>query len=233
MAYTTTELITDAYYLSSVRAQGFETVSGAELSQGLKLLNDLLSIKTANNSLIPYYTQYDFNAIQNQEKYFIPNLIDVETFVFYISSVRYATQPQSRREYFGSARAENIASLPYNWHYERTKGGANFFMYFLPQSDYPCTIWGKFSLSNVVLGQDLSLTLDQYYLTYLRYGLAEYIADNNNITLPPGASSKLRELESVITDISPMDLTIRKTSTLQTNAAFNYADVNIGHGWRP
>ena len=233
MAYTTTQLITNAWYLSGVVARGLEIVDGAQITEGLNLLNALLAIKTANNRLIPYYTFYSLNLITNQESYFIPNLISIETITFNIEDVRYSMLKMSRKPYFGSARVDAIDALPFSWHVERSVGGATFYVYYLPSDTYLCKIWGKFSLAEVALGQDLSLTLDLFYIEYLRYALAEYICADYNITFQPQSMSKLTEYEQIITDISPIDLSMTKLSTLQSNFDINWGDVNIGKGWRP
>ncbi len=231
--YTVTKLITNSYYLSGVLARNLQTITGDQLEDGLDLLNGWLDIKTANVRLIPYFSQFDFTAVIGQEKYFIPNLVSVETFVFYIGPVRYSTLPQKRITYTGSGRIENIDSLPFAWHLERTLNGSNIYIYFLPNVNYPLRIWGKFALADVSLNQNLLLTVDRYYIEYLRYGLTEQICAEFNIPMQPQAYQRLKEIEKIITDISPPDLQMQKMSSLQEHTAYNYADVNIGRGWRP
>jgi hypothetical protein len=233
MAYVVHKLITNSYYLSGILARNLQTITGDQLQDGLDLLNAWIAMKSANSRLIPYFQRLDLFAVQGQEMYFIPNLISIETLVFYIGPVRYSMLPQKRVTYTGSGRIENIQSLPFSWHIERTLNGANFFIYFLPNLDYPLTIWGKFQLASVSLNQDLSLTLDQFYIEYLRYGLAEQICAEYNIPMQPQAYDRLRELEKIILDVSPPDLQMQKMSNLQQNYAYNYADSNLGRGWRP
>lgn len=233
MAYTTTQLITRSYYLSGIVARGLQTVSGEQITDGLYLLNAYIAVKTADTVHIPYFQEFNFTLTASQETYFIENLLHIETFTFFINNVRYSTAPVNRKTYFGSGRIENISSLPFSWHQERCLNGSNLYLYFEPQSDYEAQIWGKFSLGSVVLGQDLSLTLDQFYIEYLRYGLAEYIADENNVSLPPQTSRRLSELEAIIQSVSPPDLTLSKISSLSSQGGLNLGDVNIGHGWRP
>ena len=88
MAYTTLQLINNAYYESGIVSRGFETVGGQQATDGLQFLNDLLQDKTVENGLIPYYQKYNFNAVAGQETYIIQDLIEVDTFVFYIDTVR-------------------------------------------------------------------------------------------------------------------------------------------------
>jgi len=232
MAYTTLELITRAYYEAGIVSRGFETVSGSQASDGLIFLNDLLADKTVENGLIPYYEEYNFNAVIGQEKYFIENLINIDTFVFYIDTVRYQTLNKGRREYFGTSRADNIQSLPGSWHMERTFGGADLYIYFKPDQNFPLTIWGQFRLNEVTLNQDLSLTLDRFYINYLKVDLANRLCAEFNYSVPPGVTSALNKIEDAISKRSgPMDLRLIKLSSLQRRGSINYGQVNLGHGW--
>jgi len=233
MAYPATLLITKAWYLSGIVSRELEQVSGDQITEGLDLLNALLAIKTANNRLIPYYQLYTLNAIVGQESYFIPNLISIESITFNIQTVRYSMLQQNRKIYFGAPRIDNIDALPFNWHLERTLGGSTFYLYFFPADTYPIKIFGKFSLSSVTLTTDLSTMLDAFYIEYLRYALAEYMCADYTISMPPQAQKKLDEYEDEIVDISPIDLSTTKISTLQKATGLNWGDVNIGRGWRP
>jgi hypothetical protein len=233
MAYTVTELITRAWYLSGIVSRDIETVDGDQLNDGLQMLNSLLSFKTANQRLIPYYKEYNFTAVIGQQKYFIPDLILCETLTFQLDTQRFSMLLTSRQRYFATCRANNINSLPYIYHLERTFGGSDLYMYYFPDQTYSFVLWGKFSLSDVVLNQDLSLTLDQFYIEYLRYALAEYMCQEYNIQYQPQNQSKLNEFERMIFDISPIDFTNRKISMFQKGSSLNYADYNIGKGYRP
>lgn len=155
MAYTVTKLINDAYYASGIVSRDFEQASGSQLSDGLDFLNDILADKTIEKDMLPYYLRYNFYAEADVEKYFIPNLEQIETIVFFINSVRYQMAPTERNQYFGSSRAMNIQSLPFSWHMERCVGGANIYMYFSPDTNYPIEVWGQFRLAQVTLNQDL------------------------------------------------------------------------------
>lgn len=233
MTYSVTQLISNAYYTSGIVARGYETVSGEQYTDGLALLNALLDFKTVDKRTIPFFTPYTFNAVIGQEMYFVPNLIEVESITFNIGTVRFSMSEQQRKQYFGAPRVDNISALPFNWHMENTIGGANIYMYFLPAGEYPIKIFGKFSLSNITATTDLSTVFDNFYIEYLRYLLADYICEFNNIDMPMRSSARLREYEKKIIDFSPLDFTVRKVSTLQKDSGYNWADVNIGLGWRP
>lgn len=232
MAYTTLQLITNAYYESGIVSREFETVSGQQANDGLLFLNDLIADKTVENGLIPYYQQHDFPAVIGQEMYFIQDLITIDTFVFFIDTVRYQTENRARREYFGTSRADNIQSLPGSWHMERCFGGANLFIYFKPDQNFPLTIWGQFRLQSVTINQDLSLTLDRFYINFLRYELAERLCAEYRYTVPPGVTKALNNYTDQISKKSgPLDLRLIKLSSLQRRGSINYGQVNIGHGW--
>lgn len=234
MAYTVATLIKDAYSLSGlVASDGLQTVTGAQMIKGLRMLNAFISTKSVNERLIPYFTQYEFSAVVEQESYFVPNLIYAETLTFNYQSVRYSLNSMSRKEYFGTDRANGIASLMFDYRVERCKGGSNLFMYFLPDSDYPCTIWGKFSLGSVVLNQDLESTLDLFYINYLKYGVGSYICNDRNITFQPQNQRQLDEYEQQFMDISAPDLTLTKVSGLQGKMPSRWGIVNLSGGWVP
>lgn len=235
MPYTVTELINKAWYLSGVVSRTFQTVGGQRLSDGLGFLNDLLAMQSIPGAgTIPYYQEYDLVAISGQEKYFIPYLLEIETFTFNIGTVRYSTVEQPRSIYFGTNRVESIQTLPYNWHAEKVKGGTDLYLYFTPDTGYPLRIWGKFALSRLTesdLLDDLYDTFDDFYITYLRYALAQFMCNAESI--PFKSRDVLKQLEAQVLNISPPDLTLQKQSTLTRGSQVNYGDANLGKGWRP
>lgn len=231
MAYTVTKLITDAYYASGIVSREFETVSGSQMQDGLNFLNDILSDKAIEKDMIPYYTKYTFNAVAGQEMYFIPNLESIDTLVFYINNVRYQMSELHRIEYFGNSRA-NINSLPFNWHVERCLGGANLYLYFFPNTNYPMEAWGLFRLLEVALNQDLSLTLDRFYINYLKFSLADRLCTEFNFVVPAGVDKQLKQYQLWIQARSaPLDLTNQKLSTLNGQSTLNFGQINLGKGW--
>lgn len=154
--YTSNELIADSYYASGVVSREFQTVSGSQFSDGLRWLNNILSEKRVDQGMIPYETPYHFIAKEGVQKYFIPNLIQIDTLVFFLQNVRYSMGYSKRNEYFGAPRVENIQSLPYEWYFERQVGGGNLYIYFAPDKNYPMEVHGTFNLNSVSLGQNLS-----------------------------------------------------------------------------
>lgn len=159
MSSTVLDVINGAYYTAGVVARDFQGVEGSQLNDGLNFLNDILADKTVEIDMIPYYSQYDSVTIPGQQTYFIPNLIELETLVFFLNSVRYQMTEIPRSLYFGTGRAENISSLPFTYHVERCFGGANIYLYFLPETSYAIQAWGLFRLAEVNINQDLSSKL--------------------------------------------------------------------------
>ena len=184
MSYSVTQLITNAYYASGIVSREFETVSGSQVNDGLQFLNDILADKTIEKDMIPYFTKYEFFGVAGQEQYFIPNLEQLETLTFFINNVRYQMREIDRKSYFGSSRANNINSLPFNWHLERCLGGANIYLYFFPQTNYPIEAWGSFRLSSVVLNQDLNSNIGTANLGICQvggtgtFGVGELVVNN-------------------------------------------------------
>ena len=136
MAYTVTQLITNAYYASGIVSREFETVSGSQSSDGLIWLNELIGKKVVEPDLIPYEGSTTFTAVIGQESYDISNLIKVDTLTFLKETVRYPMQWVPRNQYKGSSRAENINSLPFQYFVDRNLGGATISMYYFPDQAY-------------------------------------------------------------------------------------------------
>lgn len=235
MPYLTRELVSRSFYLAGIVSQEMQTVSGYQINEGLALLNEFLAFTSADQRRIPYFTQYDFAGVIGQEAYFIDGLILPQSLTFELSGVRYPMNSLTRNEYFASSRANNINSLPYQYFVERSLSGSTLYMYFFPNQTYAFQLHGKFALTQVTLDQDLSLILDAFYLNYLRYGLAEYMCQSYQLTFSPDNKNKLDSMESIVMDISPMDLTVKKYSILQSGAMGLdvYGLVNISKGWVP
>lgn len=233
MAYTALQLITRAYYLSGIVSRELQTVDAAQEQDGLDLLNELLDLKGSDLRLIPYWARSSFPTVSGQEKYTISNLVEIDATTFELDSVRFLMSEKSRYEYFGTARANNVDSLPFTWHYERVKGGMDIYLYYTPNQVYTVSYSGKFQLSDVTITTDLTLTYDRYYIAYLRFALAEMIAIENLVAFPQDAKLKLEEIRKKLMDVSPFDLSMRKQSYFARGPELNYAIANISGGWVP
>jgi len=233
MSFSAAELITESYYLSGIVSQDFETVNGSQLKDGLRSLNVLLTEKSAGTRMIPYYSRVQVPMVINQESYFVTGLVFPEDVTFDFSDVRYTLRILTRSQYFGTFRVNNIVTLPANYHIERELTGSRVYIYPRPDKTYVMTITGKFALTEVEYDDDLELILDKFYIDYLIYALAERICGSNGITFQPQSNEILKKYEKHITDLSQIDFTIQKVSTLQNSSAINWADVNLGKGWRP
>lgn len=160
MAYPVTQLISEAFYTSGIVSRQFQTVAGDQEQTAFLKINEILTDTAIETDMIPYFnTAYNFNAVVGQEKYFIPNLDESETLTFFINTIRYQMRKNPRDQYFGQGRAQNVESLPFNWHSERTIGGSNVFIYFFPDTQYPMQLTGLFRLQSVSLFQDLNSPL--------------------------------------------------------------------------
>lgn len=235
MVYTVQELISGAYYKSGIVANEFQTVSGSQQARALKELNKALSLKTVQKYFIPYYTEFSFPGVVGQEEYTIANLVNVSTLTFVLNNTRFTVYPRSRDKYFGSTRANNVQTLPYWYHFERQFGGGNIYLYFLPNEAYQFTLWGKFRLASVAFNDDLELTHELFYIDYLENVLAKRLCNEFNFAVPVGVTDSIKEMESAFKDqMSPLDLTCNKTSTLTKRDGIDaYVEGNLAEGWRP
>lgn len=233
MAYTARQLITRAYYLSQIVSRQLQNVDGEQITDGLYLLNALLDYKRTDLRLIPYFQRYEFDTVINQEEYFIDGLLYIDAITFNIGTVRYSMRDMTRKDYFGSPRVDNIATLPFSYRPERELNGMRVFMYFLPGGVYEVKLSGKFALDEVTLDTDMSLTYDTYYIEYLRYELAREICNDYGSTFPDAAMAKYEEMRKKLMEVSPPDLSIQKQSYFTQRPGMDWQQVNIGRGWWP
>jgi hypothetical protein len=233
MAYTAQQLITRAFYLSQVVSRDLQTPNASQITDGLYLLNAILDYKKTDLRLIPYFTFYEFDTVVNQELYFIPNLLLIDTITFNIGDVRYSMYETTRYEYFGTPRVDNIANLPFSYRAERVLGGLNVYMYFLPGGVYQVKLQGKFGLTDVALNTDLSEIYDFYYIEYLRYELANYICSEWGATFPEQAMKKYEEIRKKLMEVSPKDLALRGQSYFDGQYPIDWQYINLGVGWLP
>src|SRR5277367_1973819 len=161
--YPASQLIGRSWNLSGIVAREFEQTSGTEYSDGLYLFNEVLAEKSYDLKLVPYWGRIEFNLVQGQERYYIPNLFQVETFTFNIGNVRFPTFRAGRKQYFGDGRVDDIQSLPFEWHMERELDGCYLYVYYLPQQQFVAKITGKFALTNVELQTDIGKLYDLFY----------------------------------------------------------------------
>lgn len=232
MPFTVVQLITEATKIAGIVSREFEMVTGPEVQDGLLFLNQIIADKTIERDMLPYFTEYNFNAVAGQEAYYIPNLQEIETLTFFINDIRYTMRWLSRKNYWGSSRANNINSLPFNWYFERNLNGGTIYLYFYPNSNYPLQLWGQFRLPAMSFNFDLLTYFDQFYIGYLTYKLAYRYCVNYNFAVPIGVATELAQYEIWISKQSaPLDLTQGTISTLMGGCGLNYGQVNLGFGW--
>lgn len=156
MSYTAYQLVTRSWFLSGIVARNLQAISGDQINDGLNMLNALLDFKQIETDLIPYWTYIAFNAVPGQEYYYMPNVAEIESMTFNISTVRYAMDSRHRSVYYGSGRVDNITTLPFDYNYNRGEGGGTLAMYFLPDQNYQLKLMTKMFLSDVTLTTDLT-----------------------------------------------------------------------------
>lgn len=250
MAYTAQQLITRSWYLSGIVSRNLQVVTGDQINDGLEMLNSLLDFKQIDTALIPYWQYIELAATPSEEFYFLPYVTAIESLTFNIDVVRYPMDSVTRRNYYGSARVDNISTLPFSWNFNRCIGGGNLALYFLPEQNYPLKMMVKIFLTNVTLQQDLTNVsesvpytfinssnqgYDTAYIEYLRYALARYMCSEYGIIFNPESEKILRSMERMLMFESPPDLSMKKTTILASDGqvGYNWGDVNIGRGWRP
>ena len=236
MAYSVNKLITNAFYLSKVRSKDFQTVGGDDIAIGLDLLNEVLAETSINTKMIPYYTEYVTAAVIGQEKYFIPYLVEPFSLTFNMTTVRYATCDLSRRQFHSTTRIDGVIALPFNSSFERTLGGCDLYVQFLPADTYPFKIWGKFALEMLTTGDlpnDLLDTYDMFYIRYLRHLLAVEICNYYGVALNPEVKAILDRISGNLNDMNVIDLTTRKLDMYDDKNAINWASANLGKGFTP
>lgn len=248
MPYTAQDLITRSWFLSGIVARNLQVPTGDQIYDGLQMLNDLLNFKQIETDLIPYWTYIELPLVANQEFYFLPYVAAIESATFNIDVVRYPMDYVSRRNYYGTSRVDNISTLPFSWNYNRSLGGGNMALYFLPESNYPMKMMVKIFLVDVTLQMDLTNLseivpynfinssnqgLDTSYIEYLRYALAQYMCSEYGVLFNPESEKILTSYKRKLMYMSPPDLSTQKTSILTQGTGLNWGDINIGKGWRP
>jgi hypothetical protein len=233
MAYNALQLITRSFYLSQIVSRDLQTPNASQITDGLYLLNAILDYKSTDLRLIPYFKRYDFLTVPNQEEYFIPELLYVDSLTFNLGVVRYSMTQMSRYDYFATPRVDNIANLPFSYRVERELGGARIYLYFLPGQVFNMKLSGKFGLTDVNLNTDLQQIYDLYYIEYLRYELANYICSEWGATFPDQAMKKYEEIRKKLMDVSPADLSIRKITYFSGTPPLDWQTVNLSNGWFP
>lgn len=250
MAYTAQELITRSLYLSGIVSRGLQVPSGEQIQDGLQILNGLLNFKQVETDLVPFYSYIALDCTPDTEFYDLPYVSAIETCTFNLETVRFAMQGTTRRQYYGSARVDDISSLPFNWNFERNLTGGTLALYFKPQSDYTLKMMVQLFLANVELDTDLTdisrsvpytfindanQGYSTSYLEYLRYALAEYLCSEYGVIFNPQSQQILKQMKRTLMYVSPPDLIMSKASVLNSSrlGGMTWAQVNIGKGWNP
>lgn len=233
MTYTAEQLVTNAYYLTGIVAEGFATPSSTQAARGLDRLNALLAVKSFDDKHIPYFTYYTFNTVINQEAYPITNLIRVETLTYNINELRLPSRGLDRDRYWEQPRVDNVSAYPFTWDFERNESGGTIYFYPLPFSVVPIKIWAKFALNNVTFSTDLSATYDNFYIEYLLYGTAVYLYQFNGLAIDPDVAHQWAIYQKEVINIQPLDVRLQFVNPFDANPTLNWAFVNLCNGFIP
>lgn len=156
MVYLARQLVTASWFLTGIVARNLQYPTGDQMNDGLQMLNDLLNFKQIETELVPYYQYITFNCVPGQEYYYLPSISLIEEMTFNLGVVRYPMMQQPRTNYFGSSRVDNIETLPFSWNYDRSLGGGNLAMYFVPDQNYPIKMKAKLFFTDVTIDTDLT-----------------------------------------------------------------------------
>jgi hypothetical protein len=225
-----TELINRAYYLSGIVARGLEEVAGDKGADGLFWLNSLLEEKSIDGKLISDYQHQSQTMIVGQQKYFVPNLVVIDSADFVLGVVRYSMEKDERVRFWGEPRALNIESLPYKYYFERITGGANIYVWPLPSSAFILEYTGKFQLSEVTPDTDLDPLLYKFYQTFLCYELAIRLCDWFKVSPPSNTYIQYEKFNKSLQGLNVMDFSIIKQSTLSKGYLLDWNQINLGRG---
>lgn len=236
MSFNVLQLLVKAYNASGINSQGFKSLTPLQTENGLYLFNVMLSDKTVDTSMLLYWKKLDGAFIGGTDTYFIPRLIQVQVLTFFLSdgTVRYPTQAQNLEQFMGSARSMNTDSLPFTYYVNKVNGGANLYVYFVPNQDYPYQIWGQFELQNVTLFEDIETLFPLYYRNFLTLQLAKEICVYGNYSVPAPVIEKLAEYRKTIgVNGIVQDLSMNMISSIRNPNFINWGQINIGEAYIP
>lgn len=222
-----------SYYLANINSASANVMQGQQLSEGLMILNFIISELGSNGRYIPYYDRYDLVLTPGVEKYFIPRLTELSTITFFLNQVRYAMTYVGREHFWGDPRINAIRSLPGLYTTERTVGGMDVFVYFVPNQAFPAQIVGQFNFSEFTADTDLDPIAEKFYIQYLMYKLASRLCDFNNLPFSDQKNKTLASLENKIPEVSAMDMSSKKIGFFGQGYNLNLGDINIGRGYTP
>jgi hypothetical protein len=226
------ELIAKSWYFSGIVARGFESVSGQELEDGLMLLNDLLAANNMLGNKFPYQSDITLNTIAGQFSYDVQGLIKITSITFKDGSLRWGMIRDSRRDFQGSTRVDDIESLPYHYHEERALNKMIVNLYFIPDKAYEINIHGLFKYPVVSLSADVSSLFEDFYITYLVYELASWICDFRDVDLPARVERRRKILEDNVKQVFVPDMKSVKVNALPSSGSPITAK-RLGQGFQP
>lgn len=212
-----TSLIIDAYHSSTLVAQELEVVTGTQLFNGLKLLNQILNKPNAKAIKIPYTHSITFNTEAGKEEYSLPGLISVVALTFLLGSVHVPLDILSVSQYKNLGRIQGLKSVLSKAYVGRTEFGSTISFYPAPIQIYEINLTGVFFLNSVTFTTDIDSTLDQFYRDYLEHALAVSLCIYNRVPVPPDLRIDLASYEDSVSQIPGIDLSTRKVNIFKRN----------------
>lgn len=229
------QIITLAYQLAFIRSIELQQLSDGDTATGVAQLNFVLDFPSIRGALLPYYDHTEFYTTPGVPLYFQEGLIQLDTLTFNLSDnsdVRLPMVRDTRRQFYGCARVDNIQSLPFHFCADRAPGGMNIDLYFYPSDAYLMKIDGRYALTQVTSPNDI-VNLDMFYIDYVVHELASRLASLYETTLVPDTQSRLAMLRQQIHNLAGQDLTIQKNSLFRGRGVDIDVWGNLSGGFYP
>lgn len=231
MSKTANELIVDAYLQTGIIPQEDGGVVPSYLvSQGLTLLNDIITEWGGMTNYIPYQQVITFDLIANQESYtfglgggFDINtapLLDIIEMTFFINNnppnnIKFSVLPINEFEY-GNIVYTNINTYPSQYLLRVFPTYSEIKLQPRPQSTYPMTIVCKQRIQPVELRQNLEGIFPQGFLLALKYRLILDIFDSNGIPAPASFVDKSTRAIANMKGNNKLNLSVVQSETVNS-----------------
>lgn len=216
MTYLARQSIIEACYLSGIVSRSFSTVTGEMGRDGLNILNDFLSEKTADEREIPFRRKFTFNTVVGTSNYFVQDLITPETITFFDGTTRLSSMDMTIKTFAGAPNTPT-SSMPCFSHFEKEVGGCRIYFFYSPDKAYSIEIHGKGRFPVVNFDTDLSLILDRFYINYLIHEVAFGLCAKYGLSMKEEVNAHLSMLRSKIYDMTPMDITFQQRPSIFDN----------------
>jgi hypothetical protein len=232
MATTVNKLIENAYKTANLFAED-RIIDGAKIIEGLNVLNEILDNFAGAPDLIAYDEILSFPITSSQREYTISReagadvdanrLVHLKYCIVKVSSIQYVVNVTTDYEYWRRNISLLIHTRPREVYLQNERGLSKIIFIHLPDRNYTCEIKGKFVLDNLTLNTDIT-NVPQYYLYYLRFKLAEYLAlEYMSSNWTPKHEQMLQKLEKRILSAADIDTNLR----INKDYYYYYNDIGV------